>query len=237
MTDRASATDPVQQPVSPAAPRDEDSKAVSHPTSIAVWGVPSPVVVNHRFVAKVGVKCSAGCRLAGRPITVRNEAGADVGHGRLGETPEPGTAALHAAQVTLDAPVEEGIHAWTAAFDAAGPDSPPPHEVGPGHTNATATFGFRTVPPPDHRVTVTVCGCGTEAPLANAEVRVGAYRAATDVNGQALVEVPESSYDLYVRKAGYAPHTGSVEVFGAVTVRVAVVRAADADPDEEQVWM
>ena len=37
-----------------------------HTTSMAVWGVPSPVVVSRSFNVKVGVKCSVACRLAGQ---------------------------------------------------------------------------------------------------------------------------------------------------------------------------
>ncbi|MYN67843.1 MAG: carboxypeptidase regulatory-like domain-containing protein [Acidobacteria bacterium] len=100
----------------------------SHPTSIAVWGVPSPVVVSRRFAATVGVKCAAGCPLAGRQVVVRDAAGADVGHGSLGESPAPGTRALYAAEVMLEAPAEEGVHAWTAAFGGTEPDAAPAQE-------------------------------------------------------------------------------------------------------------
>lgn len=238
-----------------------------------MWGVSSPVVVNRRFVAKVGVKCSAGCPLAGQPIVVRNESSADVGHGRLDEKPEPGTTALYAAELTLTAPAEEAVHNWTATFAGAAPDSTqadeallepesaPGHEVSavretvavrgaspasrrartrkpaPTHADAAATFGFRTVSPPEHRVAVTVCDRETEAPLAGAEVRVGVYRGTTDANGHAGVEVQAGAYELYVRKPGYAPHTDSVEVSGDVILQVAAARVSDADMDDDQVWM
>ena len=100
-----------------------------------------------------------------------------------------------------------------------------------------ATFGFRTVSPPEHRVTVTVCDRYTEAPLAGAEVRVGVYRGATDAGGHAQVEVQPGSYELYVRKAGYGPHSSSVEVTGDLTLRVSAAPVADVDPDDEHVWM
>ena len=271
----------AHESIAPAGSGAEERTA-PHPTSVAVWGVPSPVVVNRRFAATVGVKCSAGCPLAGRRIVVRDEAGADVGHGRVGETPEPGTSALYATKVTLQAPAAEGVHAWTAAFEGTGPASvprgaavPPPretasaHEATPGrdapqvsegaperqtvpahgalpqsepappaHASAMATFGFRTVSPPEQRVTVTVCDQDTDAPLAGAEVRVGVYRGTTDASGQAHVAVHPGSYDLYVRKAGYKPHAGSVPVAsGDVSLRVAAARVTDADLDDEQVWM
>ena len=270
----------AQESIAPAGPGAEERTA-PHPTSIAVWGVPSPVVVNRPFAATVGVKCSAGCPLVGRRIVVRDEAGADVGHGRVGETPEPGTSALYAMQVTLQAPAREGVHSWTAAFEDAAPDSVPrgaavpprqtvsAHEATPGrdasqvpegtperetapahgalpqsepappaHASAMATFGFRTVSPPEQRVTVTVRDQNTDAPLAGAEVRVGVYRGTTDATGQAHVAVHPGSYDIYVRKAGYQPHAGSVPVAsGDVSLEVAAARVTEADLDDEQVWM
>ena len=257
-----------------------EPKTESHPTSIAVWGVPSPVVVSRRFAATVGVKCAAGCPLAGRQVVVRDAAGADVGHGSLGESPAPGTRALYAAEVMLEAPPEEGVHAWTAAFGGTEPDAAPaqqvvsPHEASPSragqpvalatpaparhppsdharpaapapaqqaaceHDGSVTTFGFRTVTRPEHRVTVTVVDRDTETRVAGAEVRVGLHRGTTDPGGQAHIQVHPGSYDLYVRRAGYRPHSDSIPVVsGDVAIQVAAVRATDADLDDDQVWM
>ncbi len=246
--DETAVTDKVTPPAVPGGtaldPGGGEPKTESHPTSIAVWGVPSPVVVNRRFAATVGVKCSAGCALGGRGVVIRDAAGAEVGHARVGETPEPGTSALYAARVTLEAPADEGVHAWTAAFDGAEPDSGPPRdaarvqEAAHVHSNTTATFGFRTTAPPEHRVTVTVVDRDTETRVAGAEVRVGVYRGTTDASGQAHVAVHPGSYDLYVRKAGYKPHADRIPVVsGDVILEVAAVRVTDADLDDEQVWM
>ena len=224
-----------------------------------MWGVPSPVVVNRRFVAKVGVKCSTGCLLAGQPIVFRNERGDDVGHGRLGDSTEPGTGALYAAEVMLDAPAEARVHAWTVEFCGTGRGSTPPHaalpaqeavstdgrsaaagpaqESTPLHAGAIAEFSFRAAPAPEHRVTVEVLDRDTETPLAGAEVRVGVYRGSTDASGQAQIEVQAGSHDLYVRKAGYEPCTGNVAVNGDLALRVAAARASAADLDDDQVWM
>ena len=221
------------------ARRGDAPEPAPHPTSVVVWGVPSPVVANRRFVAKAGVKCAAGCPLSGRLVVVRNEAGADVGHGRLGAAPEPGTSALYAAEVTLDAPDTEGVHSWTAAFDGAGPDRAPPGAgvPAPAHASAAATFGLRTVRPPEHRVAVTVRHRDTEAPVAGAEVRVGIYRGRTGGDGQAAIEVQAGSYALYVRKAGCAPHNDTVAVSGNVTLHVTLESVSDTDTDEDQIWM
>lgn len=222
--------------------------AASHATSIAVWGVPSPVAADGRFTVRVGVKCAAGCPLTGQPVAVRNEAGAGVGRGRLGAVPEPGTRALYRTDLTLTAPAREGVHAWTVVFAAAGTAPAPAHgappadeatarESAPAHEAATATFGFRTVRPPEHRVTVTVCDRDTGTPLAGTEVRVGVHRGTTDADGKALVGTPAGRHEVYVRKAGYLPLTGGVTVRGDAALRFAAARVSDADPDEEQVWM
>lgn len=243
-----------------------------------MWGVPSPAVVGRRFAATVGVKCSAGCPLAGRAVVVRDEAGAEAGRGRLGDTPTPGTSALHAVEVALKAPAREGVHTWTAAFDGAGarptpreaaearsaaiaPGEPPARtaatlandasarertpgqeapaacEATPAHEAAAAAFSFRAVSPPEHRVTVTVRDRDTDALLPGAEVRVGVHRGTTGADGRAQVDARAGVGDLYVRKAGYAPHAGSVEVSGGAALQVVVARVSDADPDEDQIWM
>ena len=124
------------------------STTTPHPTSIAVWEVPSPVVVNSSFKVRVGVKCSVACQLTGQLIVVRDEAAIKVGEGRLGDTPWPGTSALYGAEVNLAAPAGEGMYSWFVT--AAGAESEMPHG------DASATFSFRTARPPEHRVTVTV---------------------------------------------------------------------------------
>ena len=221
----------------------EHSAAAPHSTSIAVWGVPSPVVAGGRFAVTVGVKCAAACSLAGRPVVVRDAARAEVGRGRLDSQPAPGTRGLYAASVALAAPVQAGVYAWTATFPAAGTGPPPPADgsaaasPAPPHAAAQAAFSFRAAAPPEHCVTVTVHDQEAEAPLAAVEVHLGPYRAATDADGRARVDVPAGDYDLYVRKAGYAPHTGRVAVTSDVSLQVACALAPDVDADDEQVWM
>ena len=208
----------------------------AHPTSVAVWGVPSPVVVNRRFTVTVGVKCAAACPLAGQRIAVHDETGAKIGEGELGESPAPGTRALYAADVTLAAPAREGVHSWSATF-AAPAESEPSAGAATPHTEARATFGFRTAGPPEHRVDLTVLDRDTGAPLRDVEVRVGAYRASTGESGRASVDVPGGRYDLYARKAGYTAHTGSLAVHGDVRIEVAAEPASDTDLDDDQLWM
>lgn len=200
-----------------------------HATSMAVWDVPSPVVVNRSFSVKVGVKCSATCRLAGQLIEVRDDGGTLIGEGRLGEMPWPGTSALYVADVELAAPATEGTLAWSAGFPAT--QAALPHET------VSATFSVRTAKPPEHRVTIRVTDKETEAPLEHVDVRLGAYRALTDARGVASLEVPGGTYSLDAWKVGYEMLPRSVEVGTDLMVQVEALCSPEKDPDDERVWM
>lgn len=205
-----------------------DSIPTPHPTSIAVWDVPSPVVANSAFTVRVGMKCRKACALTGQRIVVRDERETAVGEGGLGETPWPGTSALYAAEVTLTAPTGEGVHAWSVTFP-----SPP----GAPHGEASTTFTFRAVPPPEHRFTVTVIDRETQVRVANAQVRLGIYRSSTNERGQASLEVPKGHYELDVRRVGYETLSKTVDVIEDVAIQIEALSAPDKDIDDEQVWM
>ena len=200
-----------------------------HTTSMAVWDVPSPVIVNRSFKVKVGVKCSATCQLVGRLIEVCDGAGIRIGESRLGETPWPGTSGLYVADVELAAPATDGTAFWSARFAAAEPGLP--------HDEASAAFSLRIDRPPEHRVTVRVADKGTKAPLENVGVRLGVYRASTDAQGRASLELPGGVYALDVWKAGYEMRTRTVKVGKDLMIRVEAVVAPERDPDDQRVWM
>lgn len=224
-----------------------DEAQAPHVTSVAVWGAPSPVAAGRRFTVTVGVKCAVGCPLAGQPVVIRDETGHDVGRGTLGAEPRAGTRALYAATVSLTAPPEPGVHTWTAASPAsagpspAGAAAPSTHPAAAAepqrHEAAACTLSFRAVEPPGNTVTVTVVDRDTEAPLADADVHLGVYRASTDAEGLARVEAPAGEYELYVRSPGYVPYTEPVTVTGDAALRVAAARVSEADLDDDQVWM
>ena len=198
-----------------------------HATSVAVWDLPSPVVAGASFTAKVGIACEVACPLAGQLVEVRDEAGARIGQGRLGETPWPGTAALYVAEVTLTA--IEGVRSWSAVCRAP--------ESGVPHADASATFTFRVAPRPDHRVTISVTDKETKKPLEDVDVRMGPYRASTDAGGVAHLAVPRGVYALDAWKLGYETAPRSVEVATDLVVAVEVTCAPETDPDEGRVWM
>jgi len=200
-----------------------------HTTSMAVWDVPSPVVVNRLFTVKVGVKCSATCQLARRLIEVSDETGIRFGETRLGETPWPGTSALYVAEVELPAPATEGMSVWIARFPASEPGLP--------HEEASATFSFRTDRPPEHRVTVKVTDRETHAPVESVEVRLGVYRASTDAQGLAHLELPGGLYELDAWKVGYETLPRTVDVGRDLMLQVDAALAPEKNPDDERVWM
>src|SRR5207244_254664 len=136
-----------------------------HATSLAVWAVPSPVVMGERFGIKVGAKSAAGCKLDAKEIEVRDQTGAIIARANLGETPWPETSALFWTDVELLAPAEEGIFSWSVKFAAA--------EVEMPHEGASSNFSVVVVKPPQHRLTVNVIEKETAAPVENVQVRLG----------------------------------------------------------------
>ncbi|MGW8178828.1 MAG: carboxypeptidase-like regulatory domain-containing protein, partial [bacterium] len=88
------------------------------------------------------------------------------------------------------------------------------------HTGASATFSFRTNRPPEHTIKITVTEEETAEPVENVEVRLGVYRASTDEQGSAIVELPKGTYDLSFRRDGYKAEPMTVEVSADVTVQV-----------------
>ena len=56
-----------------------------HAAELIVWDVPSTIVAGERFKFMVGVRCSAGCYLAGRGMSIVDDAGSQVGAANLGD--------------------------------------------------------------------------------------------------------------------------------------------------------
>ena len=182
-----------------------------HATSMAVWDVPSPIAFNDKFSVKVGVKCSAECKLVAKQIEVFNEKGEKVASGRLSETPLPKTRALYWAEVELEAPGVEEHYTWTVEFPK--PDMELPHQ------EASHTFGFRTARPPEHVVAVQVIDEATKALIKNADVLLHPYRGCTEESGVAKLEVPKGEYELYVSAYGKETFHTTVEVASDVAIK------------------
>jgi hypothetical protein len=198
-------------------------ETVPHQTSVAVWGVASPVEAGGRLAVTVGVKSAGGCELRGAAVEINDEAGMAAGRGRLGDTPWPGTG-LYWAEIALAAPARTGTHAWRAAFPAQEPRL--------AHDASSAAFSFVVVPPPEHRLTVRVTEAEGAAPLAGVELALGPYRAATDAMGTARLDIPAGRFSLAVWKSGFEGAPTDVEVAGDLSLQVEMKRV----PQEPAIW-
>lgn len=197
----------------------------AHRTSLAIWDVPSPVVMGEPFMVKIGAKCAEECDLQGRRIEVCDGSGDRLGTAEFGEAFWPGSDGLYWAEVELVAPVGEGVVSWSVAFSGADLELP--------HREASARFGFATTKPPEHRLTVEVVERESSVPVPNAEVSLGAYRASTDESGRAILAVAEGSYELVIWKVGYEAPARALEVSKDLTVRV---EAADLHLSDRSSW-
>lgn len=195
---------------------------VPHATSLAVWDNPSPVVRGAAFEVKVGAKCSASCGLGGRKIEIRDEADKLMAAGALGDATWPGTASLYWTELRLKAPRKLGLHSWTVRFA--------PAELALPHGGASSSFSFVTVAEPEHSVSVKVVDKKTKAPVANAQVRLGFYRAVTDERGSAKISVPKGEFPLVVTRAGYEAPERSVAVAKNLRIRIAAEALPEEDP-------
>lgn len=198
-------------------------RTLAHDTSLAVWGVPSPIVIDHPLRIQVGATCSAGCNLSGKEIHIFDETGVSVAHAKLGATPWEGTRALYWTDVDLVAPAKEGSTSRSITFA--------PTELRLPHGNASARFGFETVKPPQYSVAVKVVQKDAGTPIEDAQIRLGVYFAYSDSNGVAKVAMPEGTYSLDVLKTGYEAPSRVLDVSDDVMVEVEVAVVPPENPD------
>ena len=195
----------------------------AHDTSLAVWGVPSPVVVGGPFRIRVGATCTAACDLAGREIQVSDESGRAIASARLGEAPLEGTRALYWTEIDLVAPTTVGTTSRSIQFA--------PTELRLPHDGASARFGFETVNPPQHSVSFKVFDRDGCAPVEGAQIRLGVYFGYSDWTGVATIAVPRGTYDLDVFKTGYEAPSRILTVNDDVIVEIEVLSVPAPDPD------
>lgn len=196
---------------------------MSHEISVAVWDVPSPVIAGRRTTIKVGVSCPQGCNLSGTEIDVHDETGEHAGAGTLASEPWPATAALYWVELDLVAPKRTGELALRIR---ATPMLP--------HDDATSTVRCVVSAPPDHRVTLHVIDKTSGAPLANVDLRVGRFRAATNEAGMAHVDVPGGAYEVCTWKNGYEMAATTVVVAADTSINLELTAARERD---QPYWM
>jgi hypothetical protein len=197
--------------------------AKAHATSVNVWGLPSAIAAGERFRFKVGIKCSAGCKLTGRQLSIVGDEGAHVGAGSLREGLWPGTSALYFAEVEAEAPMAIGDHRWQATIP--GSDSGVPHAEG------VITFAVKVVSPPDHEVTVEIFDGEKQTPIAGAHVLLHPYRARTDGSGIARLKVAKGRYQLFVSGFNYIAYENIIDVAADVTTRAMLMAEPEGQED------
>jgi hypothetical protein len=203
----------------------------AHTISMAVWDVPSPVVMGKEFSIKVGAKCSAGCSLAGKRVEIYGQEDSMVATGTLGSLPWSVAGTLYWTSVKIQAPAKEGYYTWEVRF--------PEPELRVPHEESSFKFSFGTARPPKHTVTVNVVDNRNGLPLIKADIRLRplkvvtdeaeaapadvpspAYKAATDENGLATVRVPEGTYELFVTMDDYLPFEHRIAAHADVGIKV-----------------
>src|SRR5579871_1026742 len=186
--------------------------AKAHMTYMNVWGVPSAIAASERFRFSVGVKCSAGCKLTGTPVSVFDHEGGKVGAGVLLEEVWPGTDALYFAELEARAPLAIGDYRWQTTIPAS--DAGVPHEAG------SSAFGVKVVDLSNYQVTVEAFDSEKQAPISGAHVLLHPYRAFTDAAGVARVKVAKGRYRLFVSGFNYIPYENTIDVANDLVHRV-----------------
>lgn len=181
-----------------------------HTTNVVVWDIPSPIVLGERFKVKVGIKCVHECSLADHDVEVWSHEGTPIGKGKLSDDRWPGTSALYAGEIELDAPDEEGLYTWTVKGPSTS-DIP--------HAEASVSFGLRVVTHPECVVTVEAVDQASQTPLTGARVVMHPYKAVTDERGVAHVRVAKGAYKLFVSQTRYLTFGSPVDVAADMTTR------------------
>jgi hypothetical protein len=195
---------------------------VPHEASVNVWGLPSAIAAGERFRFKVGVKCSAGCKLAGRKLSIFDHEGAQVAEAQLVDDVWPGTSALYFAEVEALAPLQIGDFEWRV--ETPGSDEVP-------HAAGSCSFAVKIVIPPDHEVTVEAFDSEQQTPVKGAHVLLHPYRAFTDESGVARVKVAGGRYTLVVSGFRYVAYEGVVDVTDDVTIRAELTSEPEGEED------
>jgi hypothetical protein len=195
--------------------------AMPHAASVNVWGLPSAIPAGERFSFKVGIKCSAGCKLAGRALSIVDHDGAQIAAAKLCDDVWPGTSTLYFADVEAQAPRTPGDLTWQVTTPAS--------EQGVPHAAGSCGFSVRVVAPPDHEVTVEAFDGDTQTPIKGAHVLMHPYRALTDEHGVARVKVAKGRYTLFVSGFNYIGHERIIDVTSDVTARTELA----VEPEEE----
>jgi hypothetical protein len=197
----------------------------AHAAQLNVWDVPSAIEAGQRFRFMVGVRCSAGCNLVGRALSIVNHVGSPVGAAHLGHAIWPGTDALYVVEVEAQAPPAAGSYQWEVTTAASSSELP--------HTAGSLAFGLKVVSPPDCEIAVEAIDKEKQTPIKGARVVMHPYRATTEEDGIARLKVTRGQYDVLVSASKYVPVRITVEVSGDMITRAELDWDPPCDPLDE----
>jgi hypothetical protein len=196
---------------------------IPHAANVNVWGMPSAIPVGESFGFNIGIKCSAGCKLAGRQVCVFDHQGAQIAAGVLRDDPWPDTTALYFVELRAQAPRETGDYLWRIET--------PGSEAGAPHAAGSATFALKVVAPADHEVMVEAFDVEKNAPIRGAHVLLHPYRAFTDANGVAKVRVAKGTYKLFVSGFNYIAYENIIDVANNIAIRAELAAEPEGQED------
>jgi hypothetical protein len=205
-----------------------DFEVGAHRIRPTVWGLPSAVEAAGTFRVSVGLRCTSTCHSAGWSFVVRDEEGADILTGCVGDEPAPRTEALHFAEIELPAPDKEGLHIWHIV-----PLCP---EDGLPHTAQATEVRLNVVPRAEHVIRVRAIDASSGQPVEKAKVVAHPFRTFTDSEGRAELAVPRGTYTVFVSGRRYFPVRNVVDVEQEDTVEIVAELHFDRADEEVDQW-
>ena len=168
-----------------------------HASSVAVWDVPPAIQTEKEFSFYVGLRCSAGCALKGRPLEVFDQndriVATAITTGTWGDT-----QALHYAKITLVAPNSLGTYEWRVCAPSSGLEVP--------HSRAVLKFPVTFVREGKYEIRINATNALTGKVIPKAQVVAHPFRSITDSDGNATLCLPAGEYRLLVSAADHEPY-------------------------------
>ncbi len=179
---------------------------------INAWGIPTAIVAGEAFNFHVGIKSSSGSKLDGGAFDVRDENGAIVASGKLGDAVWPGTSALYYAEVQATAPQDIGARSWMVEFIGS--------NSGIAHSPGSLSIPVRTVAAPDNEITIEVVDRESGEHLKGINIIMHPYRATTGQNGVARMKVVADHYLLHASGMRRVPYRDHIDATRPVKLRL-----------------
>lgn len=182
-----------------------------HRLSVVAWDMPPAIEADGSFRVRVGIRCSSDCDSTGWQFVVHDQDGREAARGKVGAEPWAGTTGLRHAEAELRAPAETGTYEWTVAVIEPEADCP--------HTPTQTALRLNVVPAADSSLTVVAVDAVTGAPAEGLKVVVHPFRAVTDAQGVAVLQLPHGVHTVFVSGKNYFPFRATQELNGNATVR------------------